>query len=312
MANKSKRIKNNFRLYTSSVSKKKGEVYKVMFIPNEYNDMLWKQIELSEPSDIVTIRSEEESLNLLEKWSVIDDKNFYIPADIFLEGTVPIYDFVFEYKPPEGPIFYFCPTYRFIVFKEYEKQFNEHEKIKSVLLGVVIANFEFNSKNVQLANTFSIVKKTGAIQNEPYIGYRGINLDGLNKIPSDMFNFLMDSFQSVLIDWYSIQHALLNPVIKEQIRNRRLEPDKEDEIVEYRYKKNKQVAYIKRIPIVIEDLIEGYTKKYERHTDKWSVLGHWRTYKSGKKSWIKPHEKGPKRGQKLDNQEIRERKIVTE
>ena len=42
-----------------------------------------------------------------------------------------------------------------------------------------------------------------------------------------MFNFLMDSFQSVIIDWYSIQHALLNPMVKEQIRNRRLEQTKE-------------------------------------------------------------------------------------
>ena len=42
-----------------------------------------------------------------------------------------------------------------------------------------------------------------------------------------MFNFLMYSFQSVLIDWYSIQHSLFNPVVKEQIRNRRLEPAKE-------------------------------------------------------------------------------------
>lgn len=312
MANQSKRIKKNFRLYTSSVSKKKGEVYKVTFLPDEYNNMLWKQIELSEPSDIVTIRSEEESLNLLEKWSVIGDKNFYIPADIFLKGTVPIYDFVLQYKPPEGQNWYFCPVHRFIVFKEYEKQLDEHETDNSILLGVVISNFEFDSRRIQLANNISISKKTGSIQNEPYLGYRGINLEGLNKIPSDMFNFLMYSFQSVLIDWYSIQYALLNPVVKEQIRNRRLEQAKEDEIVEYRYKKNKQVAYIKRIPIVIEDLIEGYTKKYERHTDKWSVLGHWRTYKSGKKTLIKPHEKGPKRGQKLDPQEIRERKIVTE
>lgn len=33
-------------------------------------------------------------------------------------------------------------------------------------------------------------------------------------------------------------------------------------------------------------------RNYTRHTESWSVLGHYRQYKSGKKIWINPHVKG--------------------
>jgi nitrogen regulatory protein PII-like uncharacterized protein len=35
---------------------------------------------------------------------------------------------------------------------------------------------------------------------------------------------------------------------------------------------------------------EGY--KYNRHKEVWSVKGHWRHYKDGRKVWIKPHNRG--------------------
>ncbi|WP_053957143.1 hypothetical protein [Inediibacterium massiliense] len=41
-------------------------------------------------------------------------------------------------------------------------------------------------------------------------------------------------------------------------------------------------------------LTEEEKKQYERHTFGWTVRGHWRTYKSGKKTWIKPQVRGDK------------------
>lgn len=118
-------------------------------------------------------------------------------------------------------------------------------------------------------------------------------------------------FRNALIDWYGIQNALLNPVVKEQVKNRRIESENSSDAKKYKYKKNNKVSYIKRIPTGIDELLEGNLRKYERHTDKWGVLGHWRTYKNGKKVWIKPFEKGPKRKEKKENSN-RERIIVTE
>ncbi|MCY6958300.1 hypothetical protein [Clostridium brassicae] len=39
---------------------------------------------------------------------------------------------------------------------------------------------------------------------------------------------------------------------------------------------------------------EEEMKHYERHTFGWTVRGHWRTYQSGKKVWIKPQVRGDK------------------
>lgn len=33
-------------------------------------------------------------------------------------------------------------------------------------------------------------------------------------------------------------------------------------------------------------------RTYERHTESWTVRGHWRNYRNGKKVWIKPHING--------------------
>jgi hypothetical protein len=38
---------------------------------------------------------------------------------------------------------------------------------------------------------------------------------------------------------------------------------------------------------------DGEKRNYERHTDAWTVRGHWRYYKkSGKRVWIEPYKKG--------------------
>lgn len=38
-------------------------------------------------------------------------------------------------------------------------------------------------------------------------------------------------------------------------------------------------------------------RKYKRHTEAWHVMGHKRTYKSGKVVWVKPYTKGTKKAE---------------
>jgi hypothetical protein len=42
------------------------------------------------------------------------------------------------------------------------------------------------------------------------------------------------------------------------------------------------------------ELCDLIKRNYNRHTLGWTVRGHWRTYKSGKKTWIKPSVRGDK------------------
>ena len=250
---------------------------------------------------------------MLEKWNTsADEKFFQIPADIFLDATIPIYDFVLNYEHTNDERFKLNPIYRFIVFKGFENQLYKSDDENFVCVGMIVASFEIDSKTAEIANPFSIDKNNLAIKNESFICCREITPNKLNKLPSSQFNFLIDSFKSVLIDWYGIQNALLNPVTVEQIRNRQKKFKDVSETVEYHYRKNNKVAYIKSIPIFMDDLNVGEKRKYEIQADKWGVLGHWRTYANGKKTWINPYEKGPKRGQKSEKSEQRERIIVTE
>lgn len=39
-------------------------------------------------------------------------------------------------------------------------------------------------------------------------------------------------------------------------------------------------------------------RKYQRHTESWKVMGHKRTYKSGKVVWVSPYTKGTKKSEK--------------
>lgn len=41
-----------------------------------------------------------------------------------------------------------------------------------------------------------------------------------------------------------------------------------------------------------EEILSELPRKYERHTDGWSVRGHYRTLKSGKTVWVRPFVKG--------------------
>lgn len=49
-------------------------------------------------------------------------------------------------------------------------------------------------------------------------------------------------------------------------------------------------------------------RQYQRHTDSWHVIGHKRTYKSGKVVWVKPYTKGTKK----DNIQSEAKKYIIE
>lgn len=68
-----------------------------------------------------------------------------------------------------------------------------------------------------------------------------------------------------------------------------------------RHKKNKKNSKKKiRVSNVVYRIKEidareqPQERTWTRHTDAWRVRGHWRTYKSGKKVWVKEHIKGNK------------------
>lgn len=59
-----------------------------------------------------------------------------------------------------------------------------------------------------------------------------------------------------------------------------------------------KIPAAKRLTQVIyqyqQDRESGEKRNYNRHTEFWEVRGHYRTYKSGKRVWVKPSVKGNK------------------
>ena len=130
------------------------------------------------------------------------------------------------------------------------------------------------------------------------LGYNNLLADEKKFIENRLNTYFGKAFwelgYKVLSLWYAIERALLNPPICEYIVGRGL--DKNDGLKEACGEN--VAAYVKRIPITVDDLmIAVESKKVEWHTDKWGVCGHSRKCASGKITWVKPHEKGRKRGQ---------------
>lgn len=64
------------------------------------------------------------------------------------------------------------------------------------------------------------------------------------------------------------------------------------------YKSNKQVRYLTKKVYVVDDMEHYATQRtnrtYNRYTETWTVRGHWRQYKSGKRVWIEKSVRGNK------------------
>ena len=114
--------------------------------------------------------------------------------------------------------------------------------------------------------------------------------------------------------FYSINAALLNPVIMEVYNNKTSRiPDRS--VTAKKATKRGKIRYVKRHLISTIDIDKAFEKRgFVRKAMIWYVTGHWREYKSGKKVFIQGYWKGALRNMKDEafaNLEARERDIVT-
>lgn len=58
----------------------------------------------------------------------------------------------------------------------------------------------------------------------------------------------------------------------------------------------KSIININDITVIVRtednNILDRFRRHNNKHTDSWSVIGHYRTYKSGKKIWVKAYQKG--------------------
>lgn len=250
-------------------------------LSEESNAALWEYVNGRDPTDEVVFRTEEDEARLFEVWGVGDVS--FINAE-----TVPLEDFVITFA---------------VVNSSARVIFDSDDSVGILIIETKLAGLP---KRIKLAFFMRPINGTLALSTD--LGYdNSAEKDFIeSQLNMGFGKAFLELGYKVLSLWYAIERALLNPPIREYIAGRNLEKNDgqgagRDENV---------VTYVKRIPITVDDLLIGNEPKTVNwHVDKWGVVGHWREYSSGKKVWVRPHEKGRKRGQKLDNQDLRERII---
>ena len=90
--------------------------------------------------------------------------------------------------------------------------------------------------------------------------------------------------------WYYIQVSLLHPTLKEVFRRSGIMGDKERE--ESKDYKKRPLFYQKVKTINIREFDEAVKRSINRKALIWYVIGHWRTYKDGRRIFIQPYWKG--------------------
>lgn len=122
---------------------------------------------------------------------------------------------------------------------------------------------------------------------------------------------IKNSALSMMFLWYAVQVHLLNPLSQEYI-HRETVPDTTKKSKGKGSKKKPPKKYIKRILIDTDKMSElgvGAPKKHNIKCPVWWVIGHWRTYKSGKHVWINGYWKGVLRDLQAFDVEAREREV---
>jgi len=243
------------------------------------------------PSDLVVVGNEL-GITLLK---VLKDSGVWegigIPSDIFESGTIPIQDCLIRYTDVEM-------TLRVTAIDDH---------------GYLTVQYD-NSRDFRIIFPFIHVEDE-VLGSKICIDPLNVMCNGENLLRQVLDNNAKRSsglyvlFDDMLKHWYSIQVLLLNPDIKEIM----LKKDGKEKVSGVCYipkkEKGRKAHYVKR-HYIKEDILDMQVGEgIERHTLCWYVIGHWRNYRNGKKSFVKGYWKGPLRHMERNMDEGRVRDI---
>ena len=281
----------------------------IKFLNDDENKLLLSKIKESKPSDLICIDSKADSkFKSLAKDSFrsSDSGKISIPSDIFFSTIIPLMEFHLHINDIsfDGEV---CDT-RIVVFNDIYRLSNIDDD-EEVDVGAIIITM-FGGGDIILPLT--VKKGVDFMLAKFELGYNNIPKSARNMYQANMPAYIViNAICEYLLTWYGIQIALLHPDMKEILSLGR--PVSFHGSSSKRGKK--KVRYIRKHIITVDD-IEAKMRVAEevagitRHTSAWYVMGHWRTCKSGKKTFIKGYWKGPNRNQKESPEELREREVI--
>lgn len=274
---------------------------------NDYAEI--RMLEKSCPTDIIRLTHKTDKM-LTDLWSVPQQKttgreSAYIPSDLFFANTIPLQDckiVIDEASDIENGM---ITEVRVKVFPSFRDLISKCKDGEAATVGLI----QLFIPTGYIVTPFAVSPGHGAIgiYNNSWVNRNGKLVE---------FGLPAEGFQWVwlcLCTWYGIQVALLHPTVREIFRNPgRIPIEKHGEKAKHRGKRP-PVRYIKKhiiSPDSLAELIYGvsHNKSFQRKALIWYVIGHWRTYKNGRKVFIQPYWKGALRD--TNKNQSREREII--
>lgn len=292
----------------------------VQFLTEQMNDWILEKLSISNPSDNIKLTRDSDS-KLTSLWTngnkthVVNDK-LYIPSDLFFAETIPLMDckIIIDERGHiiNGMNGIIC-KYRVSIFDDYKHIIDNQPENDVVIVGAVI--MEWDEVNGNLFLPICVTKGIDFILFGG-VGWNKIRQSAKDNLSKNKSLAMMQQWGiSMLETWYGIQIALLHPTVREVFKNPKTIPEHKETNTNKKKRKNK-VRYVKSHvldPIELDKLIYGETqgdkKTIKRQALVWYVIGHWRTYKDGKKVFVQPYWKGALRELKKAMPE-REREIA--
>lgn len=233
----------------------------------------------------------QEDLEHLGKMVIKENKRSFFRAhsDLFFAHQIPITDCEINVTLESG----YTVIYRIHIYDDYIEILNHLDDKMNALMGYI---------------TVPVVGNPGYITCPIYVNKVDSCLlysmkVGFYNMPECLFKEFVDyvdkeTFVEVvgkaMNTWYMTQLLLLHPQIKEVFRNPENVRNYSDTIKKNPQHNKKKLCYIKK-HVISEEKVKRVSEANShntRHALLWHVIGHWRTYKSGKKVFIQPYWKG--------------------
>lgn len=285
----------------------------INFLNDAENAELIKRINETSPTDIVKISSNQDEA-LIDLWERGNHKDIYIPSDLFWNETLPLLDCEIEVDERERffenqNMFGRLIAYRVVIFEDFMQKIRDAKDNEVLEVGALILNIPNGTG--RLIVPLGIARGLDCIPIPPKLGFINMNYNQ-KKLLQEKFSQadVGKIIVSYLETWYGIQISLLHPTVKEIFRRSTKIPITGKKKIR-NTNHNKKLKYIKCHVIddaELKNAIYGNSRNINRTALIWHVIGHWRTYKSGKKVFIKPYWKGALRDNKK-LQEAREREV---
>lgn len=266
------------------------------------NTLFWLKSQETMPTDEIVLETFEDGKKLSTFWMPPGYTSKGTPADLIFNKTVPLTDIVLNFRQfgkLEGK--YIPVSFRVFLYDDYQRIVDKVKSIKDsiAIIGGIIPRFKYETKKSKKQKERQVAYPICIGSDTDFLMV--INTAYKNCDRSEVVAFPIHALHTwntvILNTFYGCQLALLNPIIEKVFVKAKEHPIEERKISNGQSNKQRKIMYIKRYYIRESEIVKTIDS-YKTHNMRcplWWVIGHRRSYKSGKTIWIAGYWKGADR-----------------